>query len=82
MHYWYGPFDRFGNFSFGGITMMILFVAVIAVVIYLLVRNNQTGHGDGRYHSEQDALEILKNRFAKGEIDEAEYRRVKDELLS
>ncbi len=35
--------------------------------------------GRGRRHGE-DAVDILRRRFARGEIDEAEYRRLRDVL--
>ncbi len=83
MNYGYGgPFGHYSIFSYGGITMMILFVAVIALVVYLLVKNRSFTTGDHNFPPEADALNILKQRFAAGEIDEAEFLKIKEKLLS
>jgi len=49
---------------------MLAFWALVAWVIVTLVRqSNLGGRGDG------DAEGLLEERFARGEIDEDEYRR-------
>ncbi len=54
---------------FGGLMMMLLMIALIAVAAALVLRF--LGHGvaprSGR------ALDILNERFARGEIDKAEF---------
>lgn len=69
---------------FFGPVMMILFIAVIVTVIVLLVRwlggppHNHGGDSGQRPRANRpDALEILRERFARGEIDEEEYRKRK-----
>lgn len=60
---------------FFGPIMMIVFIAVAAVVVVLLVRwLGGPGHG-GALHSPpgKTPLDILKERFAKGEIDKEEF---------
>ncbi len=63
-----------GGRMFGPI-MMIAFIAVAVVVVVLLVRwLGGPGHG-GALHSPpgKTPLDILKERFAKGEIDKEEF---------
>ncbi len=63
-----------GGMIFGPI-MMIVFIAVAVVVVVLLVRwLGGPGHG-GALHSlpGKTPLDILKERFAKGEIDKKEF---------
>ncbi len=55
-----------------GLTM-IIFWALVAWVIVTLVRQGDSG---GRESS--DAQGLLDERFARGEIDEDEYRRRRD----
>ncbi|MEM2941852.1 MAG: SHOCT domain-containing protein [Candidatus Bathyarchaeia archaeon] len=55
------------------ILLVIIFLALIAFGIYYLVGATKPAAG-GR------ALEILKERYAKGEISKEEYERIKQEL--
>ncbi len=64
-----------GWMIFGPI-MMIVVIAVAVVVVVLLVRwLGVPGHG-GALHSPlgKTPLDILKERFAKGEIDKEEFK--------
>ncbi|WP_262696039.1 SHOCT domain-containing protein [Kordiimonas aquimaris] len=64
---------------FVGPVMMILFLAIAVAVIFLIVRwlgGNTHGHsaapsGPPRQH----AIDILKDRFARGEIDKEEFEK-------
>lgn len=70
----------------------LLFLALIVVGIVLVVRATSAGSGGGvppahsgsgaypAYPAGSRAQEILDERFARGEIDEEEYRRRKDVL--
>lgn len=60
---------------FFGPIMMILFIAVTVVVIVLLVRW-LGGSGNGAAHFSppgKTPIDILKERFARGEIDKEEF---------
>lgn len=60
-----------GGWVFGPI-MMVLFLALIVAGIVLLVR--WLTRSEGRQSaSRPDALAILQERFARGEIDKDEY---------
>lgn len=65
--------------------MMIVFIAVAVVVVVLLVRwlgGGMHGHSHNTQPVGKPPLDILKERFAKGEIDKEEFeerRRVLDE---
>ena len=61
-----------GGWMFFGPLMMIAFIAVIVVVVVLLMRGFG-GHRSGAAPSEDNALDILQERFARGEIDKEEY---------
>ncbi|WP_417809725.1 SHOCT domain-containing protein [Thioclava sp.] len=72
-HMWGG-----GNWMFGGL-MMVVFWGLIIGLIVLVVRGF-SGRSDGA--AGQSALDILKERYARGEIDEEEYERRKAKLES
>jgi len=63
---------------FGGGFMWFLWLILLVIVIYML--KDRVGGSSKPSSSEEDALEILKRRYARGEIDEAEYERRKKEL--
>ena len=73
----YGPHMWGGGWHgwFFGPIMMIVFIAVVAVVVVFLVRwLGAPGHGGTPHGLPGKApLDILKERFAKGEIDKEEF---------
>ena len=52
---------------------MLAFWALVAFVIVLIVRQ-----GSDRGRTTRDAESVLDERFARGEIDDDEYRRRRD----
>lgn len=62
-----------GHMAFGG-TMMIVFWGGIILLVVLLARGlGWAGYRDAPSQARQSPLEILQERFAKGEIDQKEY---------
>jgi len=57
---------------FFGPLMMVIFVAVLLGAVVLLARWFGVGAG-GHVPAGKGPLDILKERFARGEIDKAEY---------
>ena len=78
MHHWDGP-DMMGyGFGYGGMFMWLIFLVVLAVAIYFIVvvaKNKNLGG-----HAPETPLEILKKRYAKGEITKEEFDRMKKDL--
>jgi putative membrane protein len=66
---------------FGGIFMIVFWIVVI-VGIVLLIRwlVQSTAAGGSGTKSGESALEILKQRYAKGEIDKKEFEQKKKDL--
>lgn len=69
--------------GFGGImiALMILFWAAVIYAIIWLIRGGRSGShaGDQAYYS-RSALDILKERYAKGEINKEEFEAKKKDL--
>ncbi|UCD97269.1 MAG: SHOCT domain-containing protein [Candidatus Bathyarchaeota archaeon] len=57
----------------------IVFLALVMVGIYYFVPRSPT-NGRTLYNHDQNALEILKERYARGEITREQYLRMKGEL--
>lgn len=68
MHYGYG----------GGMLMWILFLVVIVLLIYFIIQATRT-RGRTPTHTE-NPLDILKKRYAKGEITKEDFDRMKKDL--
>jgi putative membrane protein len=68
----------YGTGVFGNIIMLAFWIAVIVGIIFLVrwlvVSTGRSGHSA---KSEDSALEILKRRYAKGEIDKEEFEEKK-----
>jgi len=76
----FGPCQAWGNFIGGGHGGMhhggqgwglsfIAFWALVFILLYLLLRGE-----------EEDSLEVLNKRLARGEISTEEYNRIKKEI--
>lgn len=81
----YGLYDGYGGWGagsmmgwVGGGIMMIVFWALFIALIVWVVREAGGRHS----HSRSQALDILKERYAKGEIDKEEFESKKKDLAS
>ena len=64
------------NYGYGGVFMWIILLILIGVIIYLVInKQKSTAGGDG-----ETPLEILKKRYAKGEISKQEFEKMKKDL--
>ena len=81
MHY--GPFGPFAGGGFFNLLFPILLVGLIGFALYMIFKKSpheqerRTSNGNPT----QSALEILNKRYAMGEINEEEFKRMKKNLL-
>jgi putative membrane protein len=66
-----------GIMLFGGFLMFLFWVVVILFIIWLVRRSG--GHQHMMMHG-KDALDIARERYAKGEITEEEFQKIKQNL--
>jgi putative membrane protein len=67
---WHGPWG--GTMLFFGV-VVALFMTALAILVVLILRWLAGKGGPGKPPAARTPLDILKERFAKGEIDRAEY---------
>lgn len=94
---WSMPYGNYGHYGFGrwfmpyggmmtgggGIVMIFFWIILLVALAYLISglfgRRSDT---PAKPASEPDALEILKRRYARGEIDRAEFESKQRDLKS
>lgn len=84
MMYGYGPGGMMGGgFGLiGGVFMLVFWILVIVGVVLLIKwLVDQAGHGHTGSMPSSQALEILKTRYAKGEITKDEFDRTRQDLM-
>jgi putative membrane protein len=60
----------YGGMFFGGIIWIAIIIAVVWLVITLINKNNINN----------DTLEVLRKRYAKGDISKKQYETLKEDL--
>ena len=76
-----GGWNQMMNFGYGyggGIFMMFMFAIVIGLIIYFIISNTKSNRYTGG--NSETSLDIAKERFAKGEITEEEFEKMKKAL--
>jgi len=76
------PFCGWPNmmtWGWGGMFMGLLFLLFIGLIVYLIAKSTKTTPTEVSF-KENTSLEILKRRYARGEINKEEYDRIKKDL--
>lgn len=66
------------NFWGGGLLMWILFLVLLGIVVYFLIKLPQSRSSDPPPH--ETPLDILKRRYAQGEITRQQFEEMKKDL--
>lgn len=77
----YGMMSGIGVFGILFAILQLLFWAGIIYLIYRVIKKINLSDTPKTFsENHDDSLRILKDRFARGEISEEEYKRMKDIL--
>lgn len=70
-----------GGWLVGGLAMLIFWGGLIALVVFTVRAFTGTNQSKGtQVSSGETALEILKRRYAQGEIDQAKYEAMRRDI--
>jgi Predicted membrane protein len=81
--WWYGGHGAWGGWVVMGLAMLAFWSILIAAVVVIVKswRGGDAATAGGTAHEPEDALRVLDQRFARGEIDADEYTTRRDLLL-
>ncbi len=74
-----GGYGMTGGFGFGWIFMILWAMLIIVGIVVLVKWISAPSATEGR-SGESRALNILKERYARGEVDEQEFQKKKHDL--
>jgi putative membrane protein len=72
---------------FGGLMMVLFWGGLITLTLWLFRASvgpnvNRSDNSEGQHRPTRDALDILKERYARGEISKDEFEQIRDDLRS
>ncbi|MEP0861327.1 MAG: SHOCT domain-containing protein [Ignavibacterium sp.] len=68
--------NGFGGMWFG----WLIWIVIIAAVVWAFIQFTIQKHQKPQDNQKEDALEILKKRYAKGEISKEEFEKTENHL--
>ena len=66
------------DFGFGGIFMWLIFLALAGFIVYSVMQSRRSGESGGQ--PKETPLDILKKRYAKGDITKEEFESLKKDI--
>ncbi len=64
------------DYGYGGLFMFIILLVLVGIVVYFIVNSKKLKQD----YDEENALDMLKKRYAKGEISKKEYESMKKDI--
>ena len=65
-----------GTWGFG----WIIWIIVLVIIIWGIIKIVSSNSNKPQHHEEENALDILKKRYAKGEITKEQFEQIKKDL--
>ncbi|MGB3634530.1 MAG: SHOCT domain-containing protein [Rubrobacteraceae bacterium] len=62
--------------------LIVLFLVVVGIVVLLVLMGGRRGSGRNSAGDDQDARQILDERYARGELGDDEYRQMRQNMES
>lgn len=78
--YWPYRWPLWGMMPWGGMIMGFFWIVLLVGLIYFILRAVGNRHSFQEGPHRENPLEILKKRYARGEINREEYERMKKDL--
>lgn len=72
---------RFEGMGFGMVWWWIIGIIIVAVIIWVIARSSRQKTHINNPPNQKSALDILKERYAKGDIDKKEFEQRKNDLM-
>lgn len=66
---------------FGGVLMVLFWGGIIALIVWGIKRLTERGGSTSSSGQKQGPLDIVKERYAKGEISKEEFDRIREDLM-
>jgi len=66
------------NYGYGGVIMWLILIIVIGLLVFLAIQLPKGSGSEKR--TQETTLDVLKKRYAGGEINKEEFERMKRDL--
>lgn len=66
-------YDQYGNSGASGFGWLFMFLMMVLVILGVVAVIRYLSHVNGTTTKQNSAMEVLRNRYAKGEIDKKEF---------
>jgi len=69
-----------GWMLFAGLLALVFWGAIVALVVWGIKKVTEGGNSGAKHTEKRDALDIARERYAKGEISREEFEQIKKGL--